>query len=381
MHQYLVVASLGLLALVSLSPPPAAAQVELNPSHPETYRVRSGDTLWDIAGRFLQDPWRWPQIWDSNRGLANPNRIYPGDLLNLYYRDGQPRVGVRRTHRSAQSPVPTISIGSIRPFLSRAYVLTKSEIDRAPYVVAFPDEHIVAGSGDLAYVRSIDGRAGARYDIVRPGDAIRDPDTGDILGYKARFVADAVLERSGDPAKVRIAGVELETGIGDRVLLPRKERPLSDFSPRPGPRGVQGRIVSVLDGVSQIGQYNVVVLNVGTDNGVHPGHVFEVFNGGEKVRDIARSDEFRRDWKSQRFWSQETWFGDHRIEGWAPDGVPGPYFPPHKRARSKSGSVVLPYERAGTLMVFRAFDRVSFGLIMSATRSMFLLDAVRPPPA
>jgi hypothetical protein len=137
----------------------------------------------------------------------------------------------------------------------------------------------------------------------------------------------------------------------------------------------------VLDGVSQIGQYNVVVLNLGTDNGVHPGHVFEVFNGGEKVRDIARSDEFRRDWKSQRFWSQETWFGDHRTEGWAPDGVPGPDFPPHQRARSKSGSVILPYERAGTLMVFRAFDRVSFGLIMSAARSMFLLDAVRPPPA
>jgi hypothetical protein len=370
----------ALFALVALSPPPTAAQVELNPSHPDTYMVRSGDTLWDIAGRFLRDPWRWPQIWDSNRELGDPNRIYPGDVLRLYYRDGRPLVG-RESAPSAKTPVSTIPVEAIRPFLTRAYVLDRSEIDRAPYIVAFPDEHIVAGSGDFAYVRSIGRSAGGRYDIVRPGETLRDPDTGTILGYKARFIAAAVLERSGDPAKVRIADVALEVGIGDRVLSSKTEKPFTDFSPRPGRRGVRGRIISVLDGVSQIGQYNVVVLDFGSKDGVRPGHVFEVFNGGETVRDLARSDELRRDWKNQRFWSEETWFGDHRTKGWMPEGIPGPDFPPHTNARRESGSVVLPYERAGVLMVFRTFDRVSFALIMNATRPMFLLDAVRPPPA
>jgi hypothetical protein len=379
MHQTLA-AILAILAVVSLPPRAIAAQVALNPSHPETYSVRSGDTLWDIAGRFLKDPWRWPQIWDSNRELGNPNRIYPGDVLKLYYRDGEPRVGRERTGPVGR-PVPTIPIETIRPFLTQAYVLDKREIDRAPYIVAFPGEHIVAGSGDRAYVRSIVDRAGARYDVVRPGDAYRDPDTGDILGYQARFVAQAVLERSGDPAKVRITEIELEAGIGDRVLTTMAQKPLTGLSPRPAPRAVKGLIISVLGGVSQIGRYNLVVLDVGTDDGVRPGHVFEVFNGGEKVRDVGELDEFRRDWKSQRFWSQETWFGDYRTREWAPDGVPGPDFPPHARAAKGSGSVILPYERAGTLMVFRAFDRVSFALIMSARRPMFLLDAVRPPPA
>jgi len=379
MRQFLV-ATLAFVTAALLPPHATAAKVELNPSHPDTYTVRSGDTLWDVAERFLRDPWRWPQIWGSNRDIGNPNRIYPGDVLKLYYEGGEPRLG-RGSAGSARHPVPTIPIEAIRPFLTHAYVLDASEIDRAPYIAAFPDEHIVAGSGDRAYVRSIAAPTGSRYDIVRPGDAYRDPDTGDILGYQARFVARAVLERSGDPAKLRITEMGLEAGIGDRVLSTKAETRLTGFVPRPGPQGVKGRIISVLDGVSQIGRYNVVVLDVGFSEGVRSGQVFEVFNGGEKVRDVGKSDEFRRDWKNQRFWSQETWFGEYRINRWEQDGVPGPDVAPHARAEKKSGSLVLPFERAGTLMVFRAFDRVSFALIMSATRPMFLLDAVRPPPA
>lgn len=235
--------------------------------------------------------------------------------------------------------------------------------------------------GDHAYVRSIDGLAGQSYDIVRPGGAYIDPDSGDALGYEVLFVAEGVLERSGDPATVTLANMELEAGIGDRVLASTKEVLATNFYPQPAPAGLDGRIISVLGGVSQIGQYNVVVLNVGSGSGVYPGHVFEVFNGGERVRDIGKYDEFRQDWKSQPFWSQDTWYSPYRMEGWTPEGHPGPDFPLHARLRKGSGTVVLPYERAGTLMVFRSFDRVSFGLIMSASRPIFLLDAVRPPPA
>ena len=379
MHQSLA-ASLALSAVLALASVPAAAQVELNPSHPETYTVRSGDTLWDIAGRFLQDPWRWRQIWDANQGRGNPNLIFPGDVLKLYYRDGQPRVGMQTGGHSNRQPVSVIPIDAIGPFLTRSYVLGKTALDRAPYIVSFPGERIVAGAGDYAYVRSISGRSGERFNIVRAGDAYRDPDSGNILGYEARFIADAVLERAGDPAKVLISSMELEVGIGDRVLPGENEKPLTGFTPRSGPVEARGRIISVLDGVSQIGRYDVVVIDVGTSDSVRPGDVFEVFNGGERVRDTAGIDEFRSDWKNQRFWSEETWFGNHRTNGWVPDGVPGPDFPPHTRASAGTGSAILPFERAGALMVFRAFDDLSFALIMSASRPMFLLDAVRAPP-
>lgn len=380
-----------LLLSATLSALPAAAQVELNPSHPETYRVRSGDTLWGIAGAFLRDPWRWPEVWEANREVGNPDLIYPGDVLSIHYRDGQPRVGVRRGMHTVKlsprvrvtplkQPVPTIPLGSILPFLTRPYVLDKAEIDRAPYVVGFPQEHIVAGLGDAAYVRSISGVPGERYDIVRPGQPYRDPASGDILGYQARFVAEAVLDRPGDPAKVTIAGIELETAIGDRVIAAGGDESLANFLPRPGRRGLQGRIIAVLGGVSQIGQFDVVVLDKGSRDGVKEGHVFEVFSGGGESRDMVRSDASGWDWKDEKFWSQEFWYGDARVKGWLTDEPdPNTPFPPHVEVRKDADSYITPYEQAGTLMVFRPFERVSFALIMRATRAMHVLDTVRPP--
>ena len=379
------------LTVTAVSALPANAQVELNPNHPETYTVRPGDTLWGIAGRFLRDPWRWPEVWESNREIGNPDLIYPGDVLLLSYRNGQPRVGFRGGMRTVRlSPrvrvsdlkqaVPTIPLGAIGPFLSRPYVLNKAEIDAAPYVVGFPEEHIVAGLNDSIYVRSIFGREGQSYDIVRPGEAYRDPDSGNVLGYQAVFVADGVLERSGDPAKITIVSMALETAIGDRVISTAGDRPAASFMPRPAPRGTKARIISVLDGVSQIGQYDVIVLDRGSQAGLQPGHVLEVYSGGEEARDIVRSGDSYWDWKAQKFWSQETWYGDHRVQGWLYDELdPRDPLPPHVEVRKPSDTFIRPYEQAGTLMVFRTFPGVSFALVMRASRPIHVLDAARPP--
>jgi hypothetical protein len=380
-----------LFLTAALSVSSAIAEVELNPNPPQTYTVRSGDNLWDIAGRFLRDPWRWSEIWESNREIGNPDLIYPGDVLELSYRNGQPRVGLRGGLRTVKLsprvrvtplkiPVPTIPLGSIQPFLTRPYVLDKAQIDAAPYVVDFPEEHLVAGLNDSVYVRSIYGEEGGRYNIVRPGEPYKDPESGQVLGYKALFVADAILERPGDPAKVTIATMGMETGIGDRVLSAAEDEPFTSFLPRPAPRSTKARIISVLNGVTQIGQFNVVVLNRGSRDGLQPGHVLDVYNGGQERRDQVRADSTGWNWKDQKFWSQETWYGEHRVQGWLYDEVdPREPLPPHVDVRKPSDTFIRPYEQAGTLMVFRTFPQVSFALVLSAARPMHVMDTVRSP--
>jgi len=384
---------LFIVLIAALSASPSLAEVELNPNRPQTYTVHAGDTLWDIAGRFLRDPWRWSEIWEANREIGDPDLIYPGDVLELYYRKGQPRVGLRGGLRTVklsprvrvtplQMPVPTIPLGSIQPFLTRPYVLDKAQIEAAPYVVDFPEEHIVAGLNDSVYVRSIYGETGWRYNIVRPGEPYKDPESGQILGYKALFVADAILDRPGDPAKVTIATMGLETTVGDRVLPAAHDEPFTNFLPLPAPRATKARIISVLNGVTQIGQYNVVVLNRGSRDGLQPGHVLDVYNGGQERRDQVRTDSTGWDWKGQKFWSQETWYGENRIQGWLNDELdPREPLPPHVDVRRPSNTFIRPYEQAGTLMVFRTFPRVSFALVLTASRPMHVMDAVRSPNA
>lgn len=362
---------------------------------PDVYVVQPGDTLWSIAGRFLEDPWRWREVWRGN-DLGNPDRIYPGDVLRLSVRDGQPSIevddgaapavsgrgGARvvklspRVRVSAlKEPVPTIPIASVAPFLTQPYVADTDDVRRAPYVVGFPDERIVAGVGDGIYVRRIDDTRHQRFQVLRPGDSLQDPDTNETLGHLAVFVASAELQRVGDPAKLRILRSEREVSIGDRVIPAALEEPLSNFFPRPAPAGMRGRILSVLNGVSQIGQYDVVVVNKGSRDGVERGSVFEVYQGGGKERDqvLASGSDFN--WRDESPLSTDFWYGANaKIFRWRSDP-----FPPAVDVRYPRASFVKPYERSGALLVFRAFDRVSFALVMEATRPMRVEDRIAGP--
>ena len=379
-----------LVAILAISP--VVAEVELVPNAPERYTVRPGDTQWNIAARFLKDPWNWPEIWEANRAFGDPNALYPGDVLTLYYREGQPRIGLLngglRTVKLSPRvrvtpldlPVPTIPIGAIAPFLSRPYVLDKPEIENAPYVVSLPERRVLGGTGDRLYVRRILEQVGGNYHIVRPGGPYVDPSSGNLLGYKALFVAEAVLERPGDPATLRITNMKLETGIGDRVLPASTEESLQTFYPRPGPSGRRGHIISVLNGVSQIGLHNVVVINLGTLQGIEKGHVFSIYSGGNQVQDRVAADASRWDWRNMKFWSQEFWYAEHRTDSWLlEDPDPNQPLPLHRSAEPISEDYLLPYEQAGELMVFRAFDQISFALIVRARRGINVLDTVRPP--
>jgi hypothetical protein len=332
-----------LLAFCFLGLPAAGADDLLRANHPDSYTVVRGDTLWDISGRFLRSPWRWPEIWHVNQQIANPHLIYPGDILDLVYIDGRPQLRLRRgpvklSPRVRSTPwdgaIPTIPVDAIGPFLTQPYVLEQAQLDAAPYIVDFAGEHIIGGAGQRAYVRSIEQTEPLKYEIVRPGGPYQDADTGEVLGFEATYIGTSELQRTGDPATVFLNRTKMEAIIGDRLIAASEERAAANFTPQAPASEVEGSIISVLNGVSEIGQYNVVVLDRGARDGLQPGTVLRVDRRGETVRDVVRG---------------------------------------------QGATVTLPDEEAGYLMVFRVFDRVSFGLIMNATRPMHLLDRVRNP--
>jgi hypothetical protein len=320
----------------------AAEPVALNPSHPERYTVVKGDTLWDISSMFLRDPWLWPEVWYVNPQIENPHLIYPGDEIILTYRDGQPVLQLSRKDRLSprvratplDQAIPTIPIDAIAPFLTRPFVVDEDELEKAPYIVHFLDDHIIGGAGISYYARSIMEERPTQYAVVRPEKPYKDPDTGEILGYEALYVGTSELKRTGDPAKLLLTSTDMEAIIGDRLIKEMEDEPLIDFQPRVPDTPIEGRIISVLNGVSQIGQYHVVVLNKGDDEGLEAGHVLRILQGGNKVRDIVKG---------------------------------------------RGETVTLPLEEAGLLMVFRTFEKVSFALVMDATKPLHVLDWVRSP--
>lgn len=390
----LALRSVLLSLLLVLGPGTLAAQdVALNPNRPQTYVVRPGDTLWGIAGRFLSDPSDWHKVWDANKDVANPNLIYPGDTLRLVEGRGGPRVRAERGKRvvklsprvqveELEAPVPTIPIHVIAPFLSQPYVAQNDDIRRAPYVVGFVDERVAGGLRDSFYARGITDLNAVNYTVVRPGAPYTDPDTRETLGYEAAFVATAQVQRPGDPTKLVTTQSGTEVLEGDRLVPATNAEVLANFYPVPGPPGLIARIIAVLNGVSQIGQYNIVVLNRGARDGIKEGQIFHVYAGGEEHVDRirARDDEWDRDWRSESFWSQEFWYGRARQDGWI-EGQPSPSapLPLHADVRKRSGAFVTPFEESGTAMVFRVFDRLSFALVMRAIRAMHVLDTLAAP--
>jgi hypothetical protein len=361
----MVIKKLGLLALaVWLFPLLAAAQtVELKPDHPDRYVVQKGDTLWDISSRFLSEPWLWIDIWEVNPQIENPHLIFPGDEVFLRFVEGRPVVSVRRGEpgetgeegdgtvrrrlpggtvklsprvrvSEIEEAIPTIPIDIIQQFLKRPRVVTEEEIDAAPYVVSVGKEALIGSPGKKIYARGINGEAVPRYTVYRKGKQYLDPDRDDeVLGFEAIHIADAVLEVDGDPATLMVTSAQRELLRGDRLLPTVEDQVQMSFMPRPPEEGTTGRILSVLEGVSQIGQYQVVVLNLGREDGIAAGHVMAVYQRGETIQDPIASRE----------------------------------------------EVTLPDERAGIVMVFRSFERLSYALVMEATRAIHVDDTVRDP--
>jgi hypothetical protein len=340
--------------------PPGATHegLQLAPGAPDSYTVKRGDTLWGIAKVFLKDPWYWPEIWQVNPQVQNPHLIYPGDTLHLVYVDGRPRIvlqpgslergnGARVMARVRSQPleaaVTTIPYETVAAFMNKPMVLEERQIKTSPYVLSTRDSHVVMSEGNTVYARGFTApvELGAHYNLVRVGEPLRDPDDNRILGYNGVYTGTGHVTRGGDPATLIMTASARETYPGDKLLPGDVDVPL-DFMPSPPKMNVKGRIILVSDGVSIIGQYEVVVINRGVRDGLQPGNVLAVYSASEPVYDNSKN---------------------------------GFVHAPSLFAKK----VELPEERTGTFMVFKTFDRMSFGLIMEATDVIRVDDNVQSP--
>ncbi len=324
----------------------AFAQPDLKPNHPDRYTVVKGDTLWDISSRFLQSPWLWPEIWHANPQIENPHLIYPGDVIGLIYVKGQAKVTtlkrgdasrtIKLTPKARITPIetaiPAIPLDAISSFLTSSRIVEKADLDAAPYVLEGKEGHIVSGAGDVVYARGDVGTTSS-FGLFRASKSYMDPVTNEFLGLEAREIGLAKVKAvDGEVVTLTVQRTREELLKGDR-LLPTEDRVITTtYQPSAPLDGIEGQMISVLNGVSNIGQYDVVVINRGEREGVADGNVFAVYRKGGFVRDPVTTE-----------------------------------------------TIELPSERAGILMVFRTFEKVSYALILKAYRPLSVFDEIRKP--
>ena len=346
---------------------------ELAQNAPDSYTVKRGDTLWAISRLFLKSPWRWPELWGMNMtDIKNPHLIYPGQTLYLDKSNGRARLSSKRggadnletvklspRSRISNLPddsIPTLQNNLIEPFLTEPVIVEAGVLEAAPRFVATQESRVLLSEGDRAYARSVDGAglsiaAGQPRDfrVFRNATALKDPGTGEILGYEAQYVGRAKLIRGESVSTIRGADVKVgevaateivpatldivrskeEIRTGDR-LLPEPPLELLTYAPRAPANAVEARIVSVYgSSVANVGQNQVVVINRGTKDGMERGHVLAIQTDGQRLVDKTGAS-----------------FQD----------------------------IKLPDERNGLLMVFRPFERVSYGLVLTATEPVRIGD-------
>lgn len=337
---------------------------------PVEYTIVRGDTLWDIAGRYLNKPWMWTSIWEANQQIQNPNLIYPGDKLELEYIDGlphiyfsqngiaAPRLAAANSPRafdengnpisiyanaraklspmirseSLDSAIPTISGDAIQQFLIHPLVVDSETLETAPYVVANHDNRLISSVGSQIYARGQMNRQQTNYGIYRKSDELRDPDTGILLGHEITHVADAKLLNLGDPSTLMITSNKMETTSGDILLSSSLGDATHQYVPRMPKLNGEGRIISLFNAISQTGRDQVVVLNVGKSGNIKTGDVLAIETNGMQIVD--------------------------------------------KHAKSGSKHVKLPNIRTGVVMVFKTFEKVSYALVMESTRPVRINDVI-----
>ncbi|HEV7813713.1 MAG TPA: LysM peptidoglycan-binding domain-containing protein [Janthinobacterium sp.] len=338
-----------------------AATCEFLPNAPDQHLVVKGDTLWDIAGAFLEHPWCWGQVWGMNRDeIRNPHWIYPGQMVYFNRKTGRLSLlppdsgddgaaGLPGTRLSPQlrtlgldrDAVPSVSMAAISALLSQPLIVEADELGSAPRIIAAPEDHMFLGSGDKAYVRGAlkDSKA---FQVFRPGEPLKDPVSRKLLGYEAVYLGTANLKvapaAGSDVATIAIVNAAQEMGTGDR-LLPVPPAQLTNYAPHAPQQAVDAHVASIYGGMSVAGQSQIVTINRGTLDGLDVGAVLRLYHTGKTVTDTT---------------AKTRWF----------KGQP---------------EVKLPDEQYGDLFIFRVFKHVSYGLITQVSEPVAVGDAAKSP--
>lgn len=378
-NRLLAVGAIALFVFASF-----AVSAQLRSDHPDTYTVQRGDTLWDIAGRFLDRPWLWPEIWQANPQIENPHLIYPGDVISLAYLRGQPTLQTQAGPRT-EDYVDTVPLSDIEQFLRRLRVV--DDIHRLPYIVSLEEERMRGSSGQLVYARGIgNARPGDMFAIVRPTQSYHisrrqgrergnhlarsqdldfrgDPDRRNWetfwseVNYYGRDSVELGIElmdiTTATVTRGEVGGIEVtsllvteegrEVRAGDRLVRVEPQPFDLQFMPRAPDFNFdydRAQVLSVADGYRAAGPRDVVALSVGRNDGVENGMVFSLWNRGNHV----------------------------------PDHVAN-----RNPMRARADTVRLPDDYAGHAMVFRTFDNVSYALVMDGVRQVKVGAIVKHP--
>lgn len=345
---------ISLLLLAGLTSTPASAdELTIADNAPDRYVVVKGDTLWDISGRFLKQPWRWPEIWRLNKDeIKDPHWIYPGDVIVLDYSDGSPRLRLMKNHSSGGSSgevklsprvrsepstgfaIPSIAPSVIEPYLSQPLVVGVDQLKGAPRVAQGPDDRVILSVGEKAYIVGIaEGDPNQIWQIYRPGKALTDPDTKELLGYEAEYLGDAKLQnQKNGVTTMQILKIKQEITVGDR-LVPARRSDVFSYIPHAPTNDFGGKVISAYGGVAEIGQYGIPVINRGSRDGVELGHVLALYKQGRPI----------------------------------------------KKESAKEPTLTTPAEVNGYAFVFRVFERVSYALIMNVRHPVNVMDEAHKP--
>jgi hypothetical protein len=338
----------GYLLLAGLwSLPAAADKLVLAEGAPAIYLVVEGDTLWGISSMYLRDPWLWPEIWEINQQLENPHLIFPGDEIYLVFVDGKPRLRVKRGKQARtvkmtptvrieplDSAIPLISLEVIGAWLTQHRIVDIDVLEGAPYIIAGDNRHLLSSAGDRVYARGRLPEDETGFGLYRSGQIFKDPKTKEILGHEAKDIGSARLidRHEEEIVQLEVTRMTEEVRIGDRLLPSESRRIASSFQPHASNREINGLMIAVDSGVSQIGTLDIVAINLGRREGVNGGMVMAIFQTGEVIRDEIMRENVR-----------------------------------------------IPDARAGLLMVFRSFEKMSYGIVLKSNRPLAIMDRVSNP--
>lgn len=351
----LAVSTLGLSSVASANNPPPTIKADA----PNRYIVKKGDTLWDISGKYLDKPWRWKEIWATNKQIRNPHLIYPKDVIILCVIKGQKLVGVDTgegcagLEKAIDAPttpvatpavenvagsIPAIPLSAIEAWLDRNVIVNPDDYRTTPYVLASKSKNILTGAGNKIYAKGIPLIVGQRYGVYRQGEPYIDPVSKKVMGLEVTQVASGVVT---DVTSNGISSIELqktfgqEVREGDHVFAEVGQYLPPMFYPKPATVNRGGRVIRTLSAIGSVGRDGVVAINLGTNQGASPGDVLSVFQKGALVQDNI--------------------------------GEP------------KGGAVRLPSEEIGHIMVFKTFDNISYAYVLDTELPIHENDLLLPP--